>query len=153
MALLKRCIDDLDKKIIFELQEDARKPYKTIAKKLNVAEGTVRNRAKCLIDADILKLQAKVDPFSCTQKVAAIVGVNLKERNHEEIMRQIANIPAVTSVWNATGRFDLFFEVMVDSLQALDRVLFKKDLKKIGGIAYTETFVILSSKNKYFKLS
>lgn len=153
MSLSKEDIDSLDRKIIFELQEDARKPFKTIAKKLNVAEGTVRNRVKRLIDADILNLQARINPFSLPNKVAAIVGVNLKERNHEEKMKQIAKIPAVTSVWNATGRFDLFFEVMVDSLQGLNEILFNRELKKIGGISYTETFVILSSRNKCFKLS
>ena len=153
MVLSKQDIDDLDKRIIFELQKDARMPSKTIARKLNVAEGTVRNRIKRLIDADILKLQARVNPFSFPHKVAAIVGVNLKERNHEEKMKEIEKIPAVTSIWNATGRFDLFFEVMVDSLQDLNEILFKKDLKKIGGIGYTETFVILSSRNKYLKLS
>jgi hypothetical protein len=41
---------------------------------------------------------------------------------------------------------------MVDSLESLNEVLFKKDLEKIGGISYTETFVILSSNTKYFKI-
>jgi len=153
MSLSKKGIDGLDKKIILELQVDARMPAKTIAKKLKVAEGTIRNRITRLAHADILKLQARVNPFSLPHKVAAIVGVNLKERNHEEKMKEIEKVPAVTSVWNGTGRFDLFFEVMVDSLQDLNEILFKRELKKIGGIAYTETFVILSSRNKYFKLS
>lgn len=67
-------------------------------------------------------------------------------------MRQIEKIPNVTSVWNATGRYDLFFEVMVDSLQDLNEVLFLRDLANIGGIASTETFVLLSSRTKYLKL-
>ena len=146
-------IDDLDKRIILELQEDARKSFKAISKKLNVAEGTIRNRLKRLIDLKILKLQARVDPFVFPHKVAAIIGVNLKERDHETKMRQIEKIPSVTSVWNATGRYDLFFEVMADSLQDLNEILFQKELNKIGGINFTETFVILSSKTKFFKLS
>jgi Lrp/AsnC family transcriptional regulator, regulator for asnA, asnC and gidA len=153
MTFSKQNIDDLDKRIIFELQEDARRSFKTIAKKLNVAEGTIRNRIKRLIDSNILKLQARVNPFVIPHKVAALIGVNLKERDHEEKMRQIEKIPSVTSVWNATGRYDLFFEVMVNSLQELNEILFKKELNKIGGIDFTETFVILSSKTKFFKLS
>ena len=62
---------------------------KQFLKRLNVAEGTVRNRVKRLIDSDILNLRARVNPFSLPNKVAAIVGVNLKERNHEEKMKQI----------------------------------------------------------------
>jgi len=40
----KRKIDALDRKIILELQEDARRQFKTIATKLNVSEKTVKNR-------------------------------------------------------------------------------------------------------------
>lgn len=90
-----------------------------------------------MIDKGILKLQARVDPFRLSHKISAIVGVNLKERDREEKMKQIAEIPCVTSVWNATGRYDLFFEIMVDSLADLNDVLFGKDLKRTGiGVDY-----------------
>jgi Lrp/AsnC family transcriptional regulator for asnA, asnC and gidA len=106
-----------------------------------------------LINSGILKLEARVNPFALPNRISAIVGVNLKERNHEKKIKEIEKIPGVTSAWNATGRFDLFFEIMVDSLNSLNDVLFRKDLKKIGGISYTETFVLLHSNTKYFKLS
>ena len=67
-------------------------------------------------------------------------------------MTEIERIPGVTSVWKATGRFDLFFEIMVDSLSSLNDILFGEYLETIGGIAHIETFVLLSSKTKYFKL-
>jgi len=143
-------IDKLDREIILELQEDARRQFKIIAGKLKVSEGTIKNRVERLIKQDILKLEARVNPFALSRRISAIVGLNLKERNHEDKIKEIEKIPCVTSVWNATGRFDLFFEVMVDSLESLNDVLFKEDLKEIGGISYTETFVILSSNSKFF---
>ena len=146
-------LDDIDKKIIFELQEDARMQFKVIAKKLNVSEGTIKNRVTRLKKRGILILEARVNPVALPNSVSALVGVLLKERDHEKKIKEIEKIPAVTAAWNATGRFDLFFEIMVDSLNSLDNILFKKDLKKIGGIKYTETFVTLSSKTRYFKLS
>ncbi len=94
----------------------------------------------------------RVNPFALENQIAAIIGVNLKYRNHENKIKEIAKIKGVTSVWNATGRFDVFFEIMVDSLSALNDVLFRKDLDDIGGITYTETFVLLHSNTKYFKL-
>ncbi len=146
-------IDALDREIILALQKDARRPYKTIATTLKVSEGTVKNRVTRLINSGILKLEARVNPFALPNRISAIVGVNLKERNHEKKIKEIEKIPGVTSAFNATGRFDLFFEIMVDSLNSLNDVLFRKDLKKIGGISYTETFVLLHSNTKYFKLS
>jgi len=98
-------------------------------------------------------LEARVNPFALPNRISAIVGVNLKERNHEEKIKEIEKIPGVTSAWNAAGRFDLFFEIMVDSMKSLNDVLFRNDLERIGGISYTETFITLYSNTKYFKLS
>ena len=145
-------LDNIDRKIILELQKDARRQYKLIAKKLNVSEGTIKNRVTRLINRGILKLEARVNPFALPNQISAVVGVNLKERNHEEKIKEIEKIPGITSVWNAAGRFDLFFEIMVDSLNSLNDILFRKGLKEIGGISYTETFIILYSNTKYFKL-
>ncbi len=142
-----------DRKIILSLQQDARRPYKDIAKKLRVSEGTIKNRVTRLINRGILKLEARVNPFALPNRISAVVGVNLKERNHEEKIKEIEKIPGVTSVWNAAGRFDLFFEIMVDSMNSLNEILFGKYIKKIGGISYTETFITLYSNTKYFKLS
>jgi len=153
MTAAKKDIDALDRKIILELQEDARRPYKDIAGKLNVSEGTIKNRVTRLINRGVLKLEARVNPFALPNHISAIVGVKLKERNHEKKIKEIEKISGVTCAWNATGRFDLFFEIMVDSMNSLNDILFRKDLKKIGGISYTETFITLYSNTKYFKLS
>ena len=147
-----RDIDDLDRKIIHELQEDARAPFKDIAKRLRISEGTARNRVIRLIDRGVLKLEARVNPFALPHKIPALVGVSLREKDPEEKMREIEKIPGVTSVWNTTGPYDLFFEVMVDSLQELNRILFGIDRNYVKGVARTETFVILSSSTKFFKL-
>ncbi len=153
MTAAMKDIDALDRKIILALQEDARRAYKDIAGKLNVSEGTVKNRVTRLINRGVLKLEARVNPFALPNRISAIVGVNLKERIHEKKIKEIEKIPGVTSAWNATGRFDLFFEILVDSMNSLNDILFRNDLKKIGGISYTETFITLYSNTKYFKLS
>ena len=147
-----REIDELDRKIIHELQGDARAPFKDIAKRLRISEGTARNRVIKLMDRGVLKLEARVDPFALPHKIPALVGVSLRERDPEQKMREIERIPGVTSVWNTTGPYDLFFEVMVDSLEELNKMLFGIDRNYVKGVARTETFVILSSSTKFFKL-
>jgi Lrp/AsnC family transcriptional regulator for asnA, asnC and gidA len=153
MAPVEHNLDDIDRKIILELQEDARRQFKIIAKKLNISEGTIKNRVTRLKNKGILKLEARVNPFALSNTISALVGVNLKERDHEKKINELEKIPAVTAVWNATGRFDLFFEVMVDSLDSLNDILFREDLNRIDGIRYTEIFLTLSSNTKYFKIS
>jgi Lrp/AsnC family transcriptional regulator for asnA, asnC and gidA len=106
-----------------------------------------------LIDKGILVLQARVNPFAFPHKISALVGVRIKGRETEKTLEKIDKIPSVTSIWNATGRYDLFFELMVDSLQELNDILFREVLGKIRGVSYTETFITLSSKTKFYKLT
>lgn len=147
-------LDDLDLDIIRELQKDARMHFNKIAPKLGVTEGTVRNRVKSLLERGILVLEARINPTALQSSAAALVGLNLEKRNQVEIMKRIEAIPGITSVWNTTGRFDLFFEVMVESLKELNAFLFSNDggIEKVGGILSSETFVLLDSTTKYFKI-
>lgn len=154
MALPDNHIDDLDRNIILELQEDARRPYKEVAAKLSVSESTISNRVNRLLRTGILKLQARVDPFSLTNKVAAIIGIKLERRGHLQAIEEIGKIPGVSAVYVATGKYDLFIEVMEDSIADLNDFLFHKTrLNKMKNIVTTETFILLSSDTKFFKLS
>ena len=153
MALPDNHIDDLDRNIILELQEDARRPYKEVAAKLSVSESTISNRVNRLLRTGILKLQARVDPFSLTNKVAAIIGIKLERRGHLQAIEEIGKIPGVSAVYVATGKYDLFIEVMEDSIADLNDFLFHKSrLSKMKNIVTTETFILLSSSTKFFKL-
>ncbi|MDJ0783149.1 MAG: Lrp/AsnC family transcriptional regulator [Desulfosarcinaceae bacterium] len=153
MALASNRIDDLDRSIILELQEDARRSYKEIAAKLSVSESTISNRVNRLVRTGILKLEARVDPFKLTNKVAAIVGIKLERRGHMQAVSEISKIPGVSAVYVATGKYDLFIEVMEDTIADLNDFLFHKSrLSRVKNIISTETFILLSTDNKYFKL-
>ena len=154
MAFSDNRIDDLDHGIILELQKDARRPYKEIASKLGVSESTISNRVNRLLRAGILKLEARVDPFKIANKVAAIIGIKLERRGHLQAIEEIGKISGVSAVYVATGKYDLFIEVMEDSIEALNDFLFhRSQLSKMKNIVATETFILLSSNTKFFKLA
>ncbi|HSO20319.1 MAG TPA: Lrp/AsnC family transcriptional regulator, partial [Desulfosarcina sp.] len=147
-------IDALDHGIILELQEDARRPYKEIAVKLGVSESTVSNRVNRLLRTGIMKLEARVDPFRLANKVAAVIGIKLERRGHVQAIEEIAKIPGVSAVYVATGKYDLFIEVMEESIADLNDFLFHKSrLSRMKNVITTETFILLSSATKFFKLA
>ena len=94
-----------------------------------------------------------VNPFAFQHKVSVLVGVSVIGKESKETMEKIAKIPCVTSIWSATGRYDFFFELMVDSLNELNEIVFVKVVREIEGISKTETFVTVASENKLYKLS
>ena len=144
-------IDDLDKRIIRELQQNGRMTYKTIAKKLSVSDGTVRFRTKRLIQNKLLKISASINPFLLETSIAALVGMQLEKRTHIQTMQKISELKGVVSVSNTTGEFDLLVEVLVDSREKLNKFLVE-DLSEIEGIQSTQTFVYLDAINKWVEL-
>ena len=153
MTLVGGSLDELEIQIILALQKDARKSYKSIAKELSVAEGTVSNRVNRLTQQGILKLEARVNPFAMSNKVAAILGINLKRSRHAGAAKEIMALPNVNAVWATTGKYDIFVEVLVDSIKALNVFIFEEELRNIEGIEAIETHIMLHSDCKFFKIA
>ncbi len=53
-------LDELGQNIIKELQEDARQSFREIGRKLDVSEGTVRNRVKSLMGSQAMRISGWV---------------------------------------------------------------------------------------------
>ena len=141
-------MDDLDRRIVEMLQTDGRMPYRDIARKLHVSDGTVRFRVGKLIRRSILRFSASINPFRLENGITALVGMQLEKRTHQETMEKISQMRGVVSVCNVTGRYDLLVEVFFRSRQDLRKFLVD-DLSRIGGVNHTETFVYLDAIRKW----
>ncbi|MBW2057941.1 MAG: Lrp/AsnC family transcriptional regulator [Deltaproteobacteria bacterium] len=145
-------LGELDKRIILELQKDGRTSFKTIARRLEVSDGTVRSRVGRMIRHKVLRIAASINPFVFENGIAALVGMQLEKRTHKETMARISRLHGVTSVCNVTGRYDLLVRVFFESRQELRRFLVD-ELSRIGGINTTETFVYLDAINEWTRLA
>ncbi len=152
MTLTDGSLDELETQIVLSLQEDARRSFKSIAKALNVSEGTISNRVNRLVKKGILKMEARVNPFALSGKVAALLGINLKHRSHSRAVREIQSLPNVNAVWVTTGKYDIFVEVLADSINDLHTFLFDRGFGQIDDIESTETHIMLQSDTKFFKV-
>lgn len=100
-------VDDLDLKILRHLQEDARKSYRDIAEKLDVAEGTVYNRVNKLLQMGIIrKFGVEVDYSKLGYDLLAVVGVVVEGGKLQEVEERISLEPNVSAVYDVTGEYD-----------------------------------------------
>jgi len=152
MRSKRSAMDELDRKIIAELQRNGRESYKEIARKLDVSDGTVRSRTEQMMRENVLRITASVNPFALETGITALVGMQLAKRTHMSTMERISQLKGVISVCNATGRYDLLVEVFLESRKELNRFLIE-DLSRIGGINSTETFIYLDAINKWMQFS
>src|SRR3990172_6450874 len=67
-------LDDLDRRLITLLMEDASRTNVFLARELGVSDGTVRNRIQNLIEKGVMEIVAVVDPWKVGHKLQIICG-------------------------------------------------------------------------------
>jgi Lrp/AsnC family transcriptional regulator for asnA, asnC and gidA len=99
---------ELNWKIISLLQEDGRMPFSTIAERVGVSEGTVRNRMKQLRDDNVMQITAQVLPEAFGYHWNSVVFLKLcGKESLDAVARRLAQIPEVYYIVHMTGAHDL----------------------------------------------
>jgi len=138
-------MDTTDIAIITELR-DGRTSFKTIADRLNLAEGTVRNRFRKLKEQGILDVTGLVDPEALPEHSVVMIGVQVRDMDLVKKAEEFSRLRGVISVCVVTGRFDLMVTVML----AKDFTILKfytEEAIKVTNIRSVETFVVYKSFN------
>lgn len=138
-------MDDLDQKLLSLLRHDARASLSQLAGLLNVTRTTVKARIERLKGSGeivgftvVLKDDARRDP------VSGLMMLGIEGRGTDRVVRQLNGIPSVRAVHTTNGRWDLIAEIGTDTLERFDAVL--ADIRKLEGIATSETSLLLSTK-------
>ncbi|MEE9594902.1 MAG: Lrp/AsnC family transcriptional regulator [Candidatus Hydrothermarchaeales archaeon] len=136
-------IDELDIGIIKELQEDARKSYREIADKLNVAEGTVYNRVNKLRELGVIKrFIPDVDFAKLGYDLTVVIGVVVEGGRLPEIEEQIAKEPNTTAVYDVTGDYDAIIVAKFKDRSTLND--FIKKILAMENVKHTYTMLVLN---------
>ena len=135
-------IDELDLKLMRELQKDGRARHVNLARKLDVVEGTVRKRIKNLVENNIIKTIAVPNLHKLGYNFISFMGLQVQLADLREIADNLANKPNVCYLAFVTGRYDMIAVVMTRSPEELAHFI-EKEISAIPSILRTETFVNL----------
>ena len=146
-----RQMDEITKRILTILEQNARTSYTQIAKRLGVSETTVRNRVKALMKEGVLKgFTVRTCPEKLGKAITAMVGVDIGGETTPEITNKLASIKEVSDLYVITGEFDLLLRVICENISRLDEIL--EEIRSHDFVEGTRTFVVLR-KVKEFGLS
>jgi DNA-binding Lrp family transcriptional regulator len=135
-------IDELDRRLIQELQKNGRQGYVSLAKTLGVVEGTVRKRVKNLQNRGIMKIAAVPNPHALGYNVLSIMGFQIRMAYLRNVAEELVQKPNICYLAFVTGRYDLLAIIMTQSPEELSHSI-EKEISIIPGILRTETFVSL----------
>jgi len=136
-------IDELDISILRQLNGDARRSYREIARALGVSISTVSNRLKRLeADGVVTGYVPVIDPKRIGYDVIAVVGVTISRGKLLEVQRRIGRDERVFGVYDVTGEWDSVIMVRFKSTRELDA--FIKKLVAMENVERTYTQVVLN---------
>lgn len=137
-------MDDIDHTLLGILRIDARTSVADLAKKLNVSRATVGNRIKRLEQTGVIVgYTVRLRPDAQPQEIKAWMSIAVEGDRTREVVRALLGEPAVTSLHDTNGRWDLLAEVHAASIAELSEVL--ERVRKIKGIETTETSIHLQT--------
>jgi Lrp/AsnC family transcriptional regulator for asnA, asnC and gidA len=134
--------DDIDRRIIALLQSDGRMSNSAIARRLGIAEATVRRRIRRLLDSGTLRVVAVPSPHTVGLTLSAIIGISCDLASLDRIAQTIATFTETRYLGYSTGTHDLMIEAFFYSHQHLLDFLTGK-IAAIDGVTSTETAIIL----------
>lgn len=135
-------MDSLDHQLLGLLRIEARTSTATLAKQLGVSRGTISNRlARLEKDGIIVGYVVRVRPDAQPLEIKAWVSIAVEGDHTREVVRALLGEPAVTSLHDTNGRWDLLAEVNAASIEQLSAIL--ERIRNITGIDNTETSIHL----------
>ncbi len=144
--------DELNREIVKLLMNDGRRPYREIAKALDVSEGTVRNRVQSMKLAGALRIVAVVDPTEVSYQADAIVGIKVAAQcSVDQVAERLGESSDVVYILWVTGRFDLLIEIVTNSLDEFHEFL-EQEIHLKADIASSEVMSGLKNFKNQFLL-
>lgn len=148
---MARPLDEVDRRIIDQLQEEGRRPYTEIARVVGVSETAVRQRVAALTDRGVIQIVAATSP-SALGMIQAFISVRLADAGIEEAAAKISAIPEVDYVAVCTGPTDLLVGVVCRDNQHLLEVM-AHGIREVPGVVETDTAIVLSELKDSYRFS
>jgi DNA-binding Lrp family transcriptional regulator len=140
-------IDDIDTKLLDQIQRNARLSTSELASQVELSPAGVHRRLKKLYDQGIIRQTvALVDRHKVGLDLLCILRAtfrdNMDPRNREALARATAALPEVLECYTLTGDSDVLMKVAVRDHQALKSFL-ERFAKAQNVIARVETAIVL----------
>lgn len=141
-------LDDLDMRIIHELQGDARQSSRKIGKKLGIAHTTIQRRIKELTKHNILHIVALPNWVALGYQVWAMIGLTTKHGRSKYVAQELLKYPTCYTISETLGQFDVIFGARFKSMEELTQFV-TEELPGIKEIEKSVTYLFIRPHRYY----
>lgn len=134
-------VDDIDRRILEVLREDARTSIREIARRINAPHSTVYERVKKLERKGVITgYTIRIDYKKLGYQVTALILVNVDGRHILEVEKELAQEPNVLAVYDITGEYDIALLASFKNIDELDS--FVKKVLRNPHVKQTRTSIV-----------
>jgi DNA-binding Lrp family transcriptional regulator len=136
-------LDEVDRKIISQLQIDGRTTLGDIAKNVGYTSMGVRKRLQKLVDQNAIKVSALLNP-AFFKLFPAIVMLEMESaKAMQNLIDRFKNCPRVVYIFRTIGGYNLIALVVAEDQTTLESISVEKcSLRSGGGIRRSEFYPI-----------
>ena len=138
-------LDEMDVKILRQLQTDATKPVAEIGKEVGLSTTPCWRRIQKLDESGVVRRRVAVlDPAKINAAVTVFVSIKTDQHNHvwlEKFHAAVVDFPEVVEFYRMSGEVDYLMRVVVPDIAAYD-AFYKKLIAKIDVSKVSSAFAM-----------
>jgi len=140
----EKTMDDLDRKILQIITQNARIPFRDVAVQCGVSRAAVHQRVQRLFDDGVIVGSSyNIDPKSIGYSTCTYVGLTLEKGSlYHQVVVSLAQIPEVIEAHFTTGRYTMLIKLYARDNAHLMQLLNSR-IQEIEGVVSTETLISL----------
>ncbi len=140
---MKFQLDQIDKKILDYLVDNARIPFTEIAKNMDVSAGTIHVRVRKMEEAGIIQgATLIVDYTKLDYHFKAFIGVLLtKSSSTNKVLDALKKMPNVLEISVTSGKYNIFCKIGAKNTEDAKRVIY--DIDDIEDVLRTESMIMM----------
>ena len=137
-------IDDIDRKVLSELQQDARISYAELGRRVGLTTPAVIERVRKLEDAGVITgYRAEIDTSKVGLPIIAFIRMSISGVDYSHIIEVAEQSNEVLECHRGTGGDSFIMKVAVSSVEHLQQII-----DKLTPYGITTTAIVLSSPVK-----
>ncbi len=137
-------IDDIDRKVLLELQEDARVSFAELGRRVGLTTPAVIERVRKLEDSGVITgYRAEIDTAKVGLPIIAFVRMSITGVDYSHIIEVAEQSNEILECHRGTGGDSFIMKVAVSSVEHLQQII-----DKLTPYGITTTAIVLSSPVK-----
>ena len=136
-------MDEVDRKIISQLQIDGRATLEELAKNIGFTSMGVKKRLQRLVQQGAIKVSASINPFFFKLFPAMVLLEMESAEAMQKLLERFKNCPRVIYIFKTLGGYNLIALVVAENQDTLESISIEKcSLRSSAGIRRSEFYSI-----------